>query len=57
MDSAGAGLMLRVSELARQFDTQVAFTGAQPNVRNVLRLAQLDRRRFGTSSAGSLLAP
>jgi anti-anti-sigma factor len=43
LDSSGAGLMLRVAQLGRQFDTDVRFTGAQPNVRNVLRLTQTDR--------------
>jgi len=43
VDSTGAGLMVRVAQLARQFDTDVRFTGAQPDVCNVLRLTQTDR--------------
>jgi N-acetylglucosaminyldiphosphoundecaprenol N-acetyl-beta-D-mannosaminyltransferase len=43
IDSAGAGLMLRIKKWAQQFPAEVLFTHAQPNVRNVLRLTRLDQ--------------
>lgn len=44
IDSAGAGLMLRVSQwAARGLRTRILFAGARPDVRNVLRLLGLDR--------------
>lgn len=42
IDSAGAGLMLRIKKWAQQFPAEVLFTHAQPNVHNVLRLTRLD---------------
>jgi len=43
IDSAGAGLMLRLKKWAQQFPAEILFTHAQPNVRNVLRLTRLDQ--------------
>jgi N-acetylglucosaminyldiphosphoundecaprenol N-acetyl-beta-D-mannosaminyltransferase len=43
IDSAGAGLMLRIKKWAQQLPAEVIFTHAQPNVRNVLRLTRLDQ--------------
>jgi N-acetylglucosaminyldiphosphoundecaprenol N-acetyl-beta-D-mannosaminyltransferase len=43
IDSSGAGLMLRLQKWARSRSVQILFAHASPNVRNVLRLARLDR--------------
>jgi N-acetylglucosaminyldiphosphoundecaprenol N-acetyl-beta-D-mannosaminyltransferase len=43
IDSSGAALMLRLKQWARELPTQILFTQAQPNVRNVLRLTRLDQ--------------
>ncbi len=43
IDSAGAGLMLRLKKWAQQFPAEILFTNPQPNVRNVLRLTRLDQ--------------
>jgi N-acetylglucosaminyldiphosphoundecaprenol N-acetyl-beta-D-mannosaminyltransferase len=42
IDSSGVGVMIRAKKLARQNGARLAFTGLQPDVRNVLRLAQLE---------------
>lgn len=42
IDSSGLGLMVRARKLARQNGRPLAFTGLQPPVRNVLRMAQLE---------------
>ncbi|MDE3083911.1 MAG: WecB/TagA/CpsF family glycosyltransferase [Verrucomicrobiota bacterium] len=42
IDSTGVGLMLRVKKSARELEMDVSFAGAQPAVRNVLDLTQLD---------------
>jgi anti-anti-sigma factor len=42
IDSSGASLMLRLTKLAQELKVQLIFTRPHPNVRNVLRLAQLD---------------
>jgi N-acetylglucosaminyldiphosphoundecaprenol N-acetyl-beta-D-mannosaminyltransferase len=42
IDSAAAGLMLRLKKWAQQLPVEIAFSGARPNVRNVLRLTRLD---------------
>ena len=36
-------LMLRLKKWAQQFPTEMLFTHAQPNVRNVLQLTRLDQ--------------
>jgi N-acetylglucosaminyldiphosphoundecaprenol N-acetyl-beta-D-mannosaminyltransferase len=43
IDSAGAALMLRLKRSARESSLEVIFAHAQPDVRNVLRLAKLDQ--------------
>lgn len=43
VDSAGAGLMLRLKKWAQQFPAEVLFSRPQPNVRNVLQLTRLDQ--------------
>ena len=43
IDSSGAALMLRLKKWAQTQSAQVLFTHAQPNVRNVLQLTQLDQ--------------
>lgn len=42
IDSSGLGLMVRARKLARQNGRPLSFTGLQPPVRNVLRIAQLE---------------
>ncbi len=46
IDSSGLGLMIRVKKLAAQQRRSVQFTGLQPPVRNVLRIAQLEKLLF-----------
>lgn len=43
IDTAGAGLMLRIKKWAQQFPAEILFTHAQPNVHNVLRLSRVDQ--------------
>lgn len=43
IDSAGAGLMLRLQRWIHAQHAEVLFAHAQPNVRNVLRLAKADQ--------------
>ena len=47
MDSTGLGLMVKGRKLARQQGTQLSYTGLQPAVRNVLRLARLEEYLLG----------
>ena len=42
IDSTGVGIMLRAKKNALQQGLKLVFTGIQPNVRNVLRLAKLE---------------
>ncbi len=42
MDSSGMGIMIRARKLAQLHSIRLSFTGAQPAVQNVLRLARLD---------------
>jgi N-acetylglucosaminyldiphosphoundecaprenol N-acetyl-beta-D-mannosaminyltransferase len=42
-DSSGAALMLRLKKWTRSLRAELLFAHAQPNVRNVLRLTQLDQ--------------
>ncbi|MDF3059252.1 MAG: WecB/TagA/CpsF family glycosyl transferase [Rariglobus sp.] len=42
IDSSGVGLMLRVTNWARQNDTEVRFSDPQPDVLNVLQMTRLD---------------
>jgi N-acetylglucosaminyldiphosphoundecaprenol N-acetyl-beta-D-mannosaminyltransferase len=43
IDSAGAALMLRLKKWAQPLHAEILFAHAQPNVRNVLRLTQIDQ--------------
>ncbi len=43
IDSSGLGLMIRVKKLAGQQKRTLEFTGLQPPVRNVLRVARLEK--------------
>ena len=43
IDSTGAALMLRLKKWARSVRTEILFAHAQPNVRNVLRLTQVEQ--------------
>lgn len=43
IDSSGASVMVRLSKWVQSLSVQILFTGAQPNVRNVLRLSRLDQ--------------
>jgi N-acetylglucosaminyldiphosphoundecaprenol N-acetyl-beta-D-mannosaminyltransferase len=43
IDSTGLGVMIRAAKLARQQQKSLVFTNSQPAVRNVVRLANLDR--------------
>ncbi len=43
IDSSGLGLMIRVKKLATRQQRRLNFTGLQPAVRNVLRIAQLEK--------------
>jgi anti-anti-sigma factor len=49
IDSSGVGLMLRVSNWARQNDTHIRFSDPQPAVLNVLKLTRLDHVLLHTS--------
>ena len=49
IDSSGVGLMLRVSNWARQHDTEIRFSDPQPAVLNVLKLTRLDHVLLQTS--------
>jgi N-acetylglucosaminyldiphosphoundecaprenol N-acetyl-beta-D-mannosaminyltransferase len=42
IDSTGVGIMLRAKRYAQNLGVKLRFLNAQPNVRNVLRLARLD---------------
>jgi N-acetylglucosaminyldiphosphoundecaprenol N-acetyl-beta-D-mannosaminyltransferase len=42
IDSTGVGIMLRAKRYAQNLGARLRFLNAQPNVRNVLRLARLD---------------
>lgn len=42
IDSAAAGMMVRLKKWAQERNVQVFFTAAQANVRNVLRISRLD---------------
>lgn len=42
IDSSGLGLMVRAKKVARSHGATLAFTGLQPAVHNVVRLAQLE---------------
>lgn len=42
IDSTGVGIMLRAKRYAQNLGARLRFINAQPNVRNVLRLARLD---------------
>ncbi len=43
IDSAAAGMMLRLKKWARQLPAEILFTHSQPNVRNVLQLTRVDQ--------------
>ncbi|MEY4941078.1 MAG: hypothetical protein RIQ93_2813, partial [Verrucomicrobiota bacterium] len=43
IDTAGAGLMLRLKKWTQQLPAEIMFTHAQPNVHNVLRISRVDR--------------
>jgi N-acetylglucosaminyldiphosphoundecaprenol N-acetyl-beta-D-mannosaminyltransferase len=47
IDSTGLGLMIRTRKVAGQFGAKIFFSGAQPNVRNVLRIARLESTLLG----------
>jgi N-acetylglucosaminyldiphosphoundecaprenol N-acetyl-beta-D-mannosaminyltransferase len=47
IDSTGLGLMIRAKKLAQRQGTNLIFTGLQPPVRNVLRLARLEEFLLG----------
>jgi anti-anti-sigma factor len=49
IDSTGVGVMLRAKKNALQQGLKVIFTGIQPNVRNVLKLAKLEAFLLGES--------
>jgi N-acetylglucosaminyldiphosphoundecaprenol N-acetyl-beta-D-mannosaminyltransferase len=42
IDSTGLGIMIRARKFAKERGTQIIFTNAQANVRNVLRLSRLE---------------
>ena len=42
IDSTGLGLMVRAKKLTLSHGAQLAFTGLQPTVRNVLRIAKME---------------
>jgi anti-anti-sigma factor len=42
IDTAGAGVMLRVKKSAKQQGVDLVFTGIRPDVRNVLELSKVD---------------
>ncbi|MDB6017040.1 MAG: Anti-sigma-factor antagonist and glycosyl transferase [Pedosphaera sp.] len=47
MDSTGLGIMVRARKLAQRQGIKLAFTGVQPAVQNVLRLARLEAFLLG----------
>ena len=47
LDSMGAGLMVRSRKLAQREGCKLTFTGAQPPVLNVLKLARLEEFVLG----------
>ncbi|MFN7137789.1 MAG: WecB/TagA/CpsF family glycosyltransferase [Limisphaerales bacterium] len=47
IDSAGLGLMIRTQKKATELGLKVRFIGTHPNVRNVLRIAKLEKRLLG----------
>ncbi|MDQ6632720.1 MAG: WecB/TagA/CpsF family glycosyltransferase [Verrucomicrobiota bacterium] len=49
IDSSGLGVMVRARKNAAQRDVKLSFTGIQPNVRNVLRMARLESVLLGES--------
>ncbi|MGI8966911.1 MAG: STAS domain-containing protein, partial [Limisphaerales bacterium] len=49
IDSSGLGVMVRARKHAAERDVKLSFTGIQPNVRNVLRMAQLESFLLGES--------
>ncbi|MDB6020645.1 MAG: Anti-sigma-factor antagonist and glycosyl transferase [Pedosphaera sp.] len=50
MDSTGVGVMVRARNFAQREGLQLNFTGAQPAVRNVLRLARLEASLLGDAA-------
>jgi N-acetylglucosaminyldiphosphoundecaprenol N-acetyl-beta-D-mannosaminyltransferase len=48
LDSSGLGLMVRLKKWAFQSEAGLVFTGLQPAVRNVVRLAHLEEFLLGT---------
>ena len=47
IDSTGVGLMIRARKLAQRQGAKLRFTGTQPAVQNVLRLARLEAFLLG----------
>ncbi len=47
IDSTGVGVMIRARKLAQRRGAKLSFTGAQPAVQNVLRLARLEAFLLG----------
>ena len=47
IDSTGVGVMIRARKLAQRRGAKLSFTGTQPAVQNVLRLARLDAFLLG----------
>jgi N-acetylglucosaminyldiphosphoundecaprenol N-acetyl-beta-D-mannosaminyltransferase len=47
IDTAGAGMMLRVKKTAQHQGLDVVFTGIRPDVRNVLQLSKVESHVFG----------
>ncbi len=50
IDSTGLGLMIRARKVAAQSGAKIFFSGAQPNVRNVLRIARLETSLLGAAA-------
>lgn len=50
IDSTGLGLMIRARKIAAQFGAKIIFYGAQPNVRNVLKIARLESALLGAAA-------
>ncbi len=50
IDSTGLGLMIRARKVAAQSGSKIVFSGAQPNVRNVLRIARLESTLLGAAA-------
>jgi N-acetylglucosaminyldiphosphoundecaprenol N-acetyl-beta-D-mannosaminyltransferase len=50
IDSTGLGIMIRTRKLAQRQGVKLRFTGAQPAVKNVLRLARLEAFLLGEPS-------